>query len=433
RYTSYPTAPHFHAGIDAQTYASWLDALSPDATLSLYLHVPYCHSICLYCGCHTKAVRRFAPVEAYAHHLEQEIALIAQRAGGRKVTHWHWGGGTPSIIGPDLMRSMHARIAGHFDLSDLREHAIELDPRHLGDDMIAALNATGVNRVSLGVQDFSAHVQEAIGRVQPFEQVADAVMRLHRAGIKGVNIDLMYGLPKQTLDDVQNTARLAVSLGPQRLALFGYAHVPWFKTHQRVIDEASLPGIRARLDQANAAAEVFLDAGFVAIGLDHFARPDDELALAQEAGTLRRNFQGYTADMADALLGLGASSIGRLPQGYVQNAVDMGSYGRAIASGQLASAKGLAMNAADHLRGAIIERLMCDMVVNLDDFVCATRAQLVFADAFVQLKELQDAGVVELSGNTITITERGRPLTRLAAACFDAYLAANQARHSRAV
>lgn len=433
RYTSYPTAPHFHSGVTGETYAQWLGELAPAAALSLYLHVPYCHSICLYCGCHTKAVRRFAPIEAYARHLVAEINMVAARAGGRRVTHWHWGGGTPSIIGGQWLRDIHARIAAHFDLSALREHAIELDPRQLPDDVIAALADIGVTRVSLGVQDFAPHVQEAIGRIQPFTQVADAATRLRRSGIADINIDLMYGLPKQSIADVQNTAQLAVSLAPRRLALFGYAHVPWFKTHQKVIDEATLPGIGQRLEQAMAAAEIFKEAGYVAIGLDHFARPDDDLTLAVQSGRLRRNFQGYTTDMADALIGFGASSIGRLPQGHVQNAVDMAGYGRAIDAGHFATVKGLAFTEADRLRATIIERLMCDFRVDLDAFACATHAQLAFADALAQIDELAAAGILGRTGHVIAMTERGKPLVRLAAACFDTYLSRHQARHSRAV
>lgn len=433
RYTSYPTAPHFHAGIGAADHAAWLDALAPGATLSIYLHVPFCRNLCLYCGCHTKAVRRAGPVANYARHLEAEIDLVAARVGGRRLTHWHWGGGTPSILGADALRRLHARVARHFDLSALREHAIELDPRQLPDDTIAALADIGITRVSLGVQDFSAHVQEAIGRLQPFDQVEGALSRLRRAGLAGVNIDLMYGLPKQSVQDMRNTARLAASLGPQRIALFGYAHVPWFKTHQRMIDTASLPGIAERLEQASEAAAIFAEAGYVAIGIDHFARPDDALAQALAQGRLRRNFQGYTDDAADALIGLGASSIGRLPQGFVQNAVDIGAYGRAIADRRLATVKGLALGDADRLRGAIIERLMCDLKVDLGHITCGTRARLAFADAFLQIDGLAESGIVERTGNTIRITDRGRPLTRLIAACFDTYLSQSLARHSRAV
>ena len=456
RYTSYPTAPHFHAGINAATYAQWLKALPHDARLSLYLHVPYCHSICLYCGCHTKAVRRFDPIKAYTRHLMREVEMIGALVPQRKVTHWHWGGGTPSIIGPALMREVVAKVRDHFDLTALQEHAIELDPRHLDDEMIAALTDCGINRVSLGVQDFAPHVQEAIGRIQPFEQVRDVVTRLRKAGIANINIDLMYGLPLQTIDDVRTSARLAASLSPQRLALFGYAHVPWFKSHQKVINEADLPGVSERIVQADAAAQIFTAAGYDAIGLDHFARPEDDLAIAAREQRLHRNFQGYTTDEADALLGLGASSISRLPQGHVQNAVDMGSYGRAIAGGRLATIKGLAFSDDDKLRGAIIERLMCDMRVDLDAFACATKAQMLLDGARLRLDELEQAGIVTREGHVISMTKHGRALTRLAAAAFDSWLttgapaqkgaassgapqnpadkmAAKPARHSRAV
>jgi oxygen-independent coproporphyrinogen-3 oxidase len=291
----------------------------------------------------------------------------------------------------------------------------------------------GVNRASLGVQDFAPHVQEAIGRPQPFEQVAKTVEWLRAAGIDKINMDLMYGLPRQKLADVRQSAHLAASLAPARLALFGYAHVPWFKTHQKVIDEATLPGVAERLAQAQAAAQTLEAEGFVAIGLDHFARPDDELAVAQREGRLHRNFQGYTTDSADALIGLGASSIGRLPQGYAQNAVDMGGYSRAVNAGRLPIVKGLALSKDDRLRAQIIERLMCDLAVDLDQFARTADAETRFADEIARLGELQTAGILKIDGHRITITPAGRPFVRLAAAAFDAYLPQNKSRHSLAV
>ncbi len=428
RYTSYPTAPHFSAAVGAGSYAEWLSALPADATLSLYIHVPFCTELCFYCGCNTRAVRKREPVEAYAERLIEEIALLGALRG-RGVTHLHWGGGTPSILGPRRLKTIAARLASLFDLSALKEHAIELDPRRLDTPLIRTLAEIGVSRASLGVQDVSPRVQHAIGRIQPFELVERAADGLRDAGIAALNIDLMYGLPEQTAREVARSAELAASLGPQRLALFGYAHVPWFKTHQRLIEEAALPGARERLDQAEAAAETLCGLGYQAVGLDHFARPNDALAVAARDKRLRRNFQGYTTDDADALIGIGASAIGRLPQGFVQNAPDVAGYSRAIAAGRFATVKGIALSHDDRLRGAIIERLMCDLAVDLDAFGGATR----FAAERGALAPLAAQGLVAIDGARIAMTAAGRPFVRLAAAAFDAYLAASAKRHSLAV
>jgi oxygen-independent coproporphyrinogen-3 oxidase len=287
----------------------------------------------------------------------------------------------------------------------------------------------GVNRASLGVQEFSPHVQKAIGRIQPFGVVAECMGMLRAAGIADVNIDLMYGLPKQSVSDLEHSIALADSLKPQRFALFGYAHVPWFKANQRMIQEGDLPGTEARLAQAEAARALFVKLGYQQIGLDHFARPGDALAAAARKGELHRNFQGYTTDTADALIGFGASAIGRLPQGFVQNAADVGGYARAIGNGQLATVKGLAFSADDRLRGRIIERLMCDFAVDLD----TVAEPQDFSEELAALAPLEDEGFVEIAGHRITMTNTGKPYVRLAAAAFDSYLKSGQARHSKAV
>ncbi len=429
RYTSYPTAPYFTPAVDASTYADWLAALPAEATLSLYVHVPYCTHICLYCGCHTKAVRRSEPLDAYSARLIDEVELLAAPLGRKRVVHLHWGGGTPSILDNERLAAVVDRLAARFDLSALVEHAIELDPRRTSAKLTRGLAAIGVNRASLGVQDFSPHVQEAIGRVQPFEQVQQSVERLRTAGIEHINIDLMYGLPGQTLADVERSAALAASLRPSRLALFGYAHVPWFKTHQRLIDSAALPGPAARIDQVRTAGHTLAAHGYVAIGLDHFALPEDELATTQRAGRLRRNFQGYTTDEADALIGLGASAIGKLPQGFVQNAVDIAGYSRAVEGGTLATAKGVGLSPDDRMRAAIIERLMCDLALDLD--VVAPNTD--FSAEIEGLAGLDSAGMVRIDGRRVVVTEEGRPFVRLVAAAFDAYLPQNRSRHSIAV
>jgi oxygen-independent coproporphyrinogen-3 oxidase len=435
RYTSYPTAPHFGPEIGPDAYAGWLAHLDPAAPVSLYLHVPYCRAICHYCGCHTKAALRDDPVVAYADSLMAEIDLVAAKLPGKlPVSHIHWGGGTPSLLPAPQFRAIVARLAERFAFRPDAEHAIELDPRTVDETLVETLAATGITRASLGVQDFDPAVQEAMGRIQPYAQVERAVALLRSVGITALNFDLMYGLPRQTADTVRSTVERAAELGPSRIALFGYAHVPWFKKHQRLIDEAALPGAEARLALEAVARRALADAGYVSIGLDHFARPDDDMAIAAASGRLARNFQGYTTDAAAALIGLGASSIGRLPQGFAQNTPDIGAWARAIAEGRLATVKGVALHADDRLRGAVIERLMCDDRVDLAAVCAAHGAKLeTFDEEVAALDELVADGLVEIDGAVIRVTERGRPFVRLAAAAFDAYLTRGAARHSVAV
>jgi oxygen-independent coproporphyrinogen III oxidase len=435
RYTSYPTAPHFSSAVNADTYRSWLGALPDEATLSLYLHVPYCRALCLYCGCHTKATRKRDPIDAYAKRLAEEIALVAGYTGKRKVTHFHWGGGTPSILGADLLKFIADELRRYFDFAMVREHAIELDPRYLTRPLLQTLRDIGVNRVSLGVQDFSPHVQQTIGRIQPFDLVKNAVAMLREFGIEKVNLDLMYGLPNQTVQDVQKTVTLAHELAPQRIAVFGYAHVPWFRPQQRLFDKCDLPSGQERLAQAEAAHETLIQFGYQPIGLDHYARSDDELASAAMARRLHRNFQGYTVDDADVLLGLGASAISRLPQGFAQNASDTGNYARAIARKVLATVKGIALSDDDRIRGQIIEQLMCGMAVDLNAVAKGSGLDFEkhFSDALDLLRPYKENGSVHIEGYNIEITEKGRPFVRLVASAFDVYLTHDQARHSSAV
>jgi len=339
RYTSYPTAPHFHSGIGPETYDGWLSALVPGAPLSLYVHIPFCDSLCWFCGCHTRVVRRYSPVAHYVDLLLRELSLVAARIPApRIVSHLHLGGGSPTLLTPPDLARLSARIRRNFVVADAAEVAVEVDPRGLTDETIAALAAFGVNRASIGVQDVNAEVQRAINRIQPVAVTASAVERLRGAGIGSINVDLVYGLPYQSLDRLIETVEAVIDLAPDRIALFGYAHVPEFKAHQRLIPAEALPGPAERLAQAEAAAGRLADAGYSAIGLDHFARPGDALARAAASARLRRNFQGYTTDAGHALIGLGASAIGSLPEGYVQNAVSVRDYRTLIESGRLACA-----------------------------------------------------------------------------------------------
>jgi oxygen-independent coproporphyrinogen-3 oxidase len=434
RYTSYPTAPHFSADIGPEAYEGWLGSLPVTTRLSLYLHVPFCRELCTYCGCHTKATRKDEPLKAYAEMLSREIDLVARKTPARTVIHAHWGGGTPSLLGGERLLGLTDALRSRFAFAPDAELSIELDPRHVDAEMVDALAAAGVTRVSLGVQDFNPHVQKAIGRIQPFETVARVVELLRNRGLQAINLDLMYGLPFQREEDVIRTAELAASLKPSRLALFGYAHAPWFAKRQGLIETASLPGAAERLRQASIARKTLIDLGFAAIGLDHFALPDDRLAVLARDGRLRRNFQGYTTDQAEALLPFGASSIGRMPQGYIQNAADVASWRRAIESGHFATVKGVAFSRDDLARATVIERLMCDFSVDYG----AIAGELLgddsaFDAAQSDLSQLIREGVATQEGRRVTITEAGRPFMRLVASAFDAYLPARAARHSVAV
>jgi oxygen-independent coproporphyrinogen III oxidase len=435
RYTSYPTAPHFSGAIGPETYAEWLKTIPRHAIASLYLHVPFCRSMCWYCGCHTTIARRDEPISHYATALRCELDLVSRRIGRRmKVDHIHFGGGTPTIIAPELFVDLMGAIRQSFFVLPSAEIAVEIDPRTLTGRMVGALGLAGVNRASLGVQSFDPVVQRAINRVQSFEETAEAVTSLRRAGIAGINFDLIYGLPYQTVASCLDTVRRCVELRPDRFSVFGYAHVPTFKKYQRKIAEAWLPDSLQRLDQSYAIANALKEAGYLQIGLDHFALPGDAMAAAQRDGSLRRNFQGYTTDTSNVLLGFGASAIGQLPQGYVQNEVNIRAYSEMIASGRLATVKGYALTADDRLRAEIIERIMCDFGVDLGP-ICARygSAPQEMLKSSPRLKDLISSGVVELDGASLAVKEDSRFLVRSVAAAFDAHLDGSKQLHSRAV
>lgn len=437
RYTSYPTAPHFTDAVNADVYRGWLADVDPAAHAgSLYLHVPFCQQMCWYCGCHTKIVARYEPIAEYVDILRREAALTAAALPGRlTVRHVHFGGGTPTMMTPDHFEGLIDCLRRHYDVAGDAEIAVEIDPRTFTPAMAKAFGRAGVNRASLGMQDIDADVQAAINRVQPFDVVRRAADWLREAGVADVNLDLMYGLPRQTTQSVAAAAAAALSLRPSRISVFGYAHVPWMKTHQKKIIEAELPGVHERWEQFAAISETLTGQGdMLAIGLDHFAAPDDEIARLQASGRLCRNFQGYTTDDADVLLGFGASSIGQLPQGYVQNAIPFDHYAQAVNEGRLPAARGIAINDEDRLRRAVIERLMCDMIVDVGAVAAAHgRPAGWFDDVLADMADLAADHVVYIEGRVLSVLEPARPLMRVAAARFDAYLAAGAARHSRAV
>jgi oxygen-independent coproporphyrinogen-3 oxidase len=435
RYTSYPAAPHFSPRVMAETYRQWLAEIDPASPLSLYLHIPFCDRMCWFCGCHTKIVRRHAPIGAYLEILLKEIELVAGLLGKRRdVNHLHLGGGTPTILEPDEFQRLFHVLRKRFTIRPDAEIAVECDPRGLDLNLVEAMAAAGVNRASLGVQDIDPQVQRAVNRVQPFGVTKRAAEALRAAGIRSINIDLMYGLPHQTVTRVLATIEAVLALAPERISLFGYAHVPWMKSHQRLIDESALPGPAERLAQYLAAAKRLREAGYVWIGLDHFALPSDALAMVARAGGLHRNFQGYTTDGASARLGFGPSAIGTLPRGYVQNEASMHAYRDAVEAGRLPIARGLALDDDDRLRAAVIERLMCDLRVDLGA-VCKGfgRESGVFAEEVAGLSALEADGLVELDDKIIRVTERGRPFLRVVCAGFDSYFRTGKERSAPAV
>ena len=434
RYTSYPTAPNFSADVVPGTYAGWLKSIPAGGSTSLYLHIPFCRSMCWYCGCHTSITERDGPIFDYLDVLHREVDLIAaQRDSGFNVSEIHFGGGTPTIIRPEdfiaLMDALRAKLGFAAEVNT----AIEIDPRRLQPKMMDALAASGVTRASLGVQSFDPTVQEAINRIQTAETTWAAVEGLRRNGISAINFDLIYGLPHQSVQSCIETVDIAVDMRPARFAVFGYAHVPSFKKHQRLIEDAALPDARERHAQAEAIAARLVEAGYMQIGLDHFALPDDELAVAQREGRLHRNFQGYTTDACETLIGLGASAIGKLGPGYHQNEVPINRYASRVRSGELPTAKTYALTAEDRLRADVIERLMCDFSA---DVATICRSHGFNPDVLLEdnsaLQALEADGLVRRTGSVVDVDDAHRFVIRAVAAAFDAYLGASQRTYSKA-
>lgn len=438
RYTSYPTAPQFRAAFPAATVADWLTALPDGAALSLYVHIPFCPQLCYYCGCFTHIVARYTPVTDYLPLLLREIAAMGERLGKRHVvTHLHFGGGSPTMLKVEDFESLMAAFRAQFSFAAAAEIAIEIDPRAMNAELAACYAQAGVNRVSLGVQDFDAQVMAAVNRAQPYALVADVVAMLRQEGIKAFNFDFIYGLPHQTVAGLVATMRAALQLAPSRVALYGYAHVPWKKKNIRLIEPEALPDASLRYDLFDAAAAILQEAGMQPIGIDHFAYPDDPMAVAHRAGRLGRNFQGYTDIMPDALVGFGLSAISQLPQGYAQNTVDDVAYRQAIEAGQIPNAKGYAFKGEDLARKEIIDRLMGDLAVDAG-VIWARHGHdsAVLASIFASLAALVADGLVTITGMVITVNPAARTMVRLVAAAFDAYLPAatdTTPRHAQAV
>jgi oxygen-independent coproporphyrinogen III oxidase len=430
RYTSYPTAPHFHAGFDECEYRAHAQASNDEPiprALSLYVHVPFCENPCFYCGCTRIVTRDHARADTYLERLCSEIGLQGELFDrDRRVQQLHLGGGTPNFLDDRQMHRLFEALAGSFTLErgPGRQFSIEIDPRHADAATMTRLAALGFNRASFGVQDLDPRVQAAINRVQPLERTLDVVAGARAAGFRSLSVDLIYGLPLQTRDAFARTVAQVAAFRPDRVALYSYAHLPDVFKAQKQIRAEDLPSPAAKLALFGDALAALTSAGYRYIGMDHFALPDDELSLAQDAGTLQRNFQGYSTHADCDLVGLGLSSIGRIGDAYAQNARELIAYYTALDHGRLPIAKGLVMNEDDRLRGAIIQSLMCLGTLDVRAFearhgvVFATR----FADALQRLAPLADDGLVAIAPGRIDVTPRGRLLLRPVAMCFDAWL-----------
>ncbi len=435
RYTSYPTAPHFSTSIGADDYASWLSKQDPKEPISLYIHVPYCDTLCWFCACNTQITTNHRRIETYLDWLKVEAEILHKHLGFKpKVARAHFGGGSPTLLTPDDWKIMRDLLDASFDFNADTEISVELDPRDIDVSYVKTLKDIGLTRASIGVQDFDAVVQKAINRMQPFDMVENLVHALNDDGIHRVNLDIVYGLPHQNLERIQNMAELCLKLNPSRVALFGYAHVPWMKPHQNNIDEAILPDSWARYQQFKLIEDVFAKSPLLPIGLDHFAIAEDSMYIAMKEGRLKRNFQGYTDDIAPTLIGLGPTSIGSNHAGYVQNHPSISQWKKSLKDETLPIHKGIALDDDDRMRRDVIEELMCNLTVNLDNIARMHDCkQFPFDTELEKLQDLKNKNLVEINGHTISVQMEHRLFLRAAASAFDVYLSKNKARHSRAI
>lgn len=433
RYTSYPTAPHFGTTIGPQEFAAWISAIPEGSAISLYLHVPFCRRLCWFCACRTQGTTSDDPVIAYVQTLKTEIALLKQHLPrGVSLSRLHWGGGTPTLLSPDLIRDLAETVLQVAPMAPGGEFSVEIDPNEVDDARLDALAASGMNRASIGVQDFDPEIQKCIGREQSYALTRDVAERIRARGITGLNADILYGLPHQTGPRIADSVQKLLTLSPDRVALYGYAHVPWMSRRQQMIPSDALPTPQERLSLYEVARDLFLWDGYDEIGIDHFARPTDGMAKAAKAGTLRRNFQGYTDDTSPVLIGLGASSISRFPQGFAQNASGTAAYTKEIRAGHFSTHRGHRFAGEDRLRARIIEALMCDFRVSraelLRDFdTTADRVDVLFRAAGEAFGDM-----VTITSDAFAIPDRAKPLTRMIARAFDAY-DQTRALHSAAI
>ncbi len=428
RYTSYPTAPMFHDSIDSQTYAQTLKRVAADdAPLSLYIHIPFCNTVCYYCGCNKIVTKQYDRAQPYLDLLFQEIDKVASLVGKtRPVTQLHFGGGTPTFLNDTQIRALMGKLGESFQFvdDDSAEYSIEMDPRECTPETVKTLREVGFNRMSMGVQDFDPVVQKAVNRIQSREVTLNVLNDARREGFKSMNIDLMYGLPHQTVETFDATLDQIIEFSPDRIALFNYAHLPEMFMPQRRIDASAMPSPQEKLNILEHSIHKLIDAGYVFIGMDHFAKPDDELTIAQQQGKLYRNFQGYSTQADCDLIGLGLTSIGYVGGSFFQNQKEMDAYEAAIQEEGLAVFRGYTLSDEDHLRRAVIMRLMCDFRLDFKRFEQAFHIHFKehFADALADLEDMQADGLLQLREDGLEVLPVGRLMIRNVAMVFDEHL-----------
>lgn len=433
RYTSYPTAPHFSGDVTPGDFANWIRAVPENGMVSLYLHVPFCRRLCWFCACRTQGTATLAPVESYVETLKAELDLLRRHLPrGVKLSRLHWGGGTPTLLTPELMRALIDKVADVADFAEGAEFSVEIDPNEIDGERLDVLAAGGMNRVSIGVQDFDPGIQKTIGREQSYEVTRRAIEMVRDRGIGSLNADILYGLPHQSKARITESVQKLLSLGPDRVALYGYAHVPWMAKRQQMIPSDALPTPNERLDLFETARQLFAWDGYAEIGIDHFAVPDDGLAIAQKTGKLRRNFQGYTDDTSEVLIGVGASSISRFPKGFAQNAPATSAHVAAIREGRFSTARGHTFRGEDKLRSRMIEMLMCDFRIRSEELIRDYGASEAMLAGLYRDANARFDGLLEITEDGLFVPVEARPLTRMVARSFDAY-ELSKAGHSSAI
>jgi len=433
RYTSYPTAPHFSNGVGVVDFSSWIKAIPPGSDISLYVHVPFCRRLCWFCACRTQGTQSDAPVATYLETLKAELTLLkAILPDGVRLSRLHWGGGTPTLLSPGMMTDLARAISDIAPMAPGGEFSVEIDPNEIDEARLDALAAAGMNRASIGVQDFDDRIQQTIGRIQGYDIKRDVIAAIRARAVTSLNADILFGLPHQSRARITETVQKLLSLSPDRVALYGYAHVPWMAKRQQMIASDTLPTPQERLELFETARRLFQWDGYAEIGIDHFATQMNGLTIAQKSGKLKRNFQGYTDDPTDVLIGVGASSISRFTQGYAQNAPATSAYTGAIREGRFSVSKGHVFSLDDKLRSRMIEALMCDFRIDSADI------QARFGVSAAEVKRLFDRtlaefpGVLDVSSGVLCIPADARPLTRMIARSFDAY-DLSKAGHSSAI
>lgn len=440
RYTSYPTAPQFHESFGAESFFAEIVHSNQNTNrgLSLYFHLPFCDTLCYFCACNMIITHNPKRIDQYLDHLEPEIAMMSRLIDpARKVEQLHWGGGTPTYLAPEQTARLGRFIHEHFSFAANAEVSVEIDPRGLERAHLEALREAGFNRASLGVQDFNHEVQVAVNRVQPYDLTCWTVETLRELGFNSINLDLIYGLPFQTEATFAETLHTILAMQPDRLAIFNYAHVPWMKKHQKMIPTDKLPAPEVKLRMLKRTIETLHQAGYIYIGMDHFAKPEDELAVAQREGLLHRNFQGYSTHADCDLYAFGITGISMLENVYAQNVKELGHYYKRVSGRQLATERGYRLSWDDQLRRYVINKLMCDMRLDLTAIGNAFGINFheYFRPSLERLRACEADGLLTINRKTIEVSMLGRLLIRNIAMAFDAYLPEKQTQplYSRTV